>query len=78
MLSRIFFNLMPANKQETEDLITIAEAAAVKGVSRARVHQWIAAGRLKTEMKYGRALVHRKELMALQSLRRGRPPKNDG
>ena len=66
---------MATKKQKEDDLITIAEGAALKGVSRARVHQWISEGRLKTETRYGRLLIHQKELMALQSLRRGRPPK---
>ena len=67
---------MPAEKQDEDDLITIAEAAALKRVSRARVHQWISGGRLVTETRYGRLLIRRKDLLALQSLRRGRPPKN--
>ncbi|MGH9823667.1 MAG: helix-turn-helix domain-containing protein [Blastocatellia bacterium] len=69
---------MPKRKQVEDDLITVQEGATLKGVSRARIHQWIKAGRLKTETKYGRVLIHRPELMALQSLRRGRPPKSLG
>ena len=66
---------MAKKKQDEDDLITVQEAAKLRGVSRARVHQWIKAGRLKTETKYGRVLIHRTELMSLESLPRGRPPK---
>lgn len=61
--------------RDSDDLLTLREAADLKGVTKARVQQWIAAGRLRKVMKYGRALVSRRELMALKPLAVGRPRK---
>jgi hypothetical protein len=51
------------------------EAARLRGVSEARVQQWLAAGRLKRVEKYGRVLVSRREVMTLKPLPGGRPSK---
>jgi hypothetical protein len=58
-----------------DDLVTVTEAARLRGVSKARVKQWLAAGRLKRVEKYGRVLVSRREVMSLKPLAGGRPSK---
>ena len=66
---------MGTRRQKEDELITVQEAANLRGVSKARVHQWIAGGRLRKEVKYGRVLVRRDEVLAIASLRPGRPRK---
>jgi excisionase family DNA binding protein len=58
-----------------EDLLTVQDAAALKNVTRSRIYQWIEAERLRKFEKYGRTLVSRKELEAIEPLSAGRPPK---
>jgi excisionase family DNA binding protein len=66
---------MAKRKQIQDDLITVQEAAKLRGVSKARVHQWIAGGRLRKEVKYGRVLVDRHDVMSITALPAGRPRK---
>jgi len=56
---------------QTDDMVTVQDAAKHKGVSRARVHQWISEGRLRKEERYGRTVVSLAEVMALEGLKRG-------
>lgn len=56
---------------KTDDMVTVQDAANQKGVSRARVHQWISEGRLNKEQRYGRTVVSLSEVMALEELKRG-------
>ncbi len=67
---------MKKKRQNDEDLITVQEAVEVKGVSKARIHQWLKEGRLTKEERYGRVLVHREELLSIGPLPAGRPPKD--
>ena len=60
----------------TDDFVTVAEAARLRGVSKARIRQWIKEGRLGRIEKYGRVLVKRREVETLKALAVGRPPKN--
>jgi excisionase family DNA binding protein len=65
---------------EVSEMLTVQEAAQTKGVTEARVYQWIADGRLTkhVDARFGRTLVDRAELDALEPLRRGRPSKKGG
>jgi hypothetical protein len=60
---------------EEDDLLTVQDAAALKNVTRSRIYQWIDAERLQKFEKYGRTLVSRRELEAIEPLPAGRPPK---
>lgn len=64
-----------ADKNSEEDLLTVQDAAAFKNVTRSRIYQWIEAERLQKFEKYGRTLVSRRELEAIEPLSAGRPPK---
>lgn len=61
--------------KEEEELITVQEAATLKGVSKTRIHQWINEGRLKKEVRYGRSVVSKSEVMSIEPLPGGRPRK---
>lgn len=65
------------NVPEEEEWLTVPEAAKLKGVTESRVYQWISEGRLQKQVdeRFGRTLVSRTDLNALQYLRRGRPRK---
>ena len=56
---------------QTDDMVTVTDAAKHRGVSRTRIHQWIGEGRLKKEERYGRTVVSLAEVMALEELKRG-------
>lgn len=60
---------------EEDDLLTVQDAAALKNVTRSRIYQWIDAERLQKFEKYGRTLVSRRELEAIEPLPAGRPSK---
>ncbi|HEX8459376.1 MAG TPA: hypothetical protein VF656_18940 [Pyrinomonadaceae bacterium] len=64
--------------EDEDEFITINDAAELRGVSKARIHQWIGEGRLRKETRYGRVVVWRSEVMELESLPRGRPRRNEG
>ena len=69
------------NKNSTSDsendLLTIQEAAQLRGVTKTRIHQWINEGRLNKEIRYGRSLVSKAEMLAIEALPSGRPRKKD-
>jgi len=56
-------------------LITIQEAAKLRGVTRTRIYQWIEEGRLRKEVRFGRSVVYRDEVLAIEALPGGRPRK---
>ncbi len=58
-----------------EMLITIQEAAKLRGVTRTRIYQWIDEGRLQKETRFGRSVVYRDAVMAIEALPGGRPRK---
>jgi excisionase family DNA binding protein len=64
-----------AKKANEEDWVTVNEAAELRGVSKSRIHQLISQGRLNREWKFGRAVLRRSEILELEELPRGRPPK---
>ncbi len=58
---------------DSEKLLTVQAAAEARGVSRARIYQWINEGRLTKYEKYGRTLVNREELDTIEPLQGGWP-----
>lgn len=56
-----------------DELVTVPEAAIERGVSRARIYQWINEGRLTKHEKYGRTLVNLKELHGIEARQGGWP-----
>ena len=59
-----------------DDLISQAEAARLRDVSRASINDLIKRGRLSTTIIAGRVLVRRSEVMNFQEFKRG--PKSEG
>ena len=55
--------------------MTVQDAATFKKVTRSRIYQWIDTKRLQKFERYGRTLVSRRELEAIEPLAAGRPPK---
>lgn len=64
-------------KPAEDELVTIQEAATLRGVTRTRIYQWVSEGRLRKEEKYGRSVVYRDEVLAIEALPSGRPRKNN-
>jgi excisionase family DNA binding protein len=62
--------------EEREDLITISQAAKLRGVSRRAIYQLIYRGRLKAYERYGLMLVSRKEVENFESLYSKKKDKN--
>ncbi len=52
-------------------MITVQDAAKRRGVTDARVYQWLSEGRLTRHEKFGRVLVDAGELDSLTELPRG-------
>jgi excisionase family DNA binding protein len=61
-------------KKKKPELITVQVAAERKGVTDARVYQWIKEGRLTKYEQFGRVLIDASEIEALQAQRRGPKP----
>ena len=59
------------------DLLSVSQAAAVIGVTPARVGRFIKSGRLKTEVVDGRHILLKEEVERFASIPRppGKPPK---
>ena len=51
---------------DINDLITLTEAAKLRGVSRAAIHELVQRGRLKSEKMFGRVLLYRSEVEAFE------------
>jgi excisionase family DNA binding protein len=49
-----------------DDLITVTEAAQLRGVSRAAIHELVQRGRLRSEKMFGRVLLYRSEVEAFE------------
>lgn len=65
-----------AKKNQDEDLITMTEAAELrgyKGVS--AISQLIARGRISSVERFGKTLVYRSEVLTYEPDKGGRPPK---
>lgn len=61
-----------------DDLISQAEAARLRGVSRQAIANLIRDGKLKTYLVAGRPLLSRKEVVNYESGPTGRPRRTDG
>jgi excisionase family DNA binding protein len=63
---------------KTEDLITQAEAARLRGVSLASINELVQRGRLRVVELFGRKLLYRAEVESFRKLKTGpkarRPP----
>ena len=67
---------MPERKSQSagadvSDLITIAEAARLRGVSRAAISELVRRGRLRSTEMFGRVLVYRSEIENFQKQKPG-------
>jgi predicted DNA-binding protein YlxM (UPF0122 family) len=63
---------------EMADLISQAEAARLRGVTRAAIADLIKRGKLRSIEVAGRALVYRREVINYQQGEPGRPRKTEG
>ena len=52
-----------------DDLITVTEAAELRGVWRAALHELVKRGRLRAEKKFGRVLLYRDEVAEFEKSR---------
>ena len=73
MLSASMLEL--AQKPDVDDLISVQEAARLRGVSAASIFQLIARGRLRSERLIGRTLVYRSEIEDFEPQKPGVKPK---
>ncbi len=62
--------------EDISGLITVTEAAQLRGVSRAAIHELIQRGRLRSEKMFGRVLLYRSEVEAFEKEKPG--PKKEG
>lgn len=53
-------------QDELSDLITVSEAAKIRGVSRQAIHGLIERGRLRSVNMFGRVLLYRSEVEAFE------------
>lgn len=60
---------------EVADLISQAEAARLRGVTRAAIQDLVRRGRIRSVEVGGRALVYRREIVNYEQGEPGRPPK---
>jgi hypothetical protein len=67
-----------AQKPNVDDLILVADAARVKGVSAASIFQLIQRGRLRSEKVLGRTLVYRSEIENFERQKPGVKAKSNG
>jgi excisionase family DNA binding protein len=78
-LSRDLFVMVKKNQQkETDDmadLISQAEAARLRGVTRAAIQDLVRRGRIRSVNVGGRSLVYRSEITNYQQGEAGRPKK---
>jgi excisionase family DNA binding protein len=63
------------NRDDLEDLITLSEAAKIRGVTRQAIHAIIARGHLQAVNLFGRVLLHRSEVEAYEKKKPGPSPK---
>jgi hypothetical protein len=60
------------------DLVSISEAARIRGVTHGAIQDLIERGRLEPIVVAGRRLLRRNEVTGLEKLPAGRPPKASG
>lgn len=57
---------------EMSDFVTVTEAATMRGVSRAAIHELVQRGRLRSVKMFGRVLLYRSEVEAFEKEKPGR------
>lgn len=57
--------------ENVSDLITIAEAARLRGVSRSAISELVRRGRLRSVEMFGRVLIYRSEVEGFQKQKPG-------
>lgn len=62
---------------ELGDLITVTEAAHLRGVSRAAIHELVQRGRLQSVRMFGRVLLYRSEVESFEKDKPGRKPQEE-
>ena len=70
-----------AKKKEAEagdDLITLSEAAELRGVSVSAISHLVRRGRLRSVARYGKTLVYKPEVEAFEAEKGGRPKEKAG
>ncbi|MDT7809818.1 MAG: Helix-turn-helix domain [Acidobacteriota bacterium] len=60
---------------DTAEFVTVVEAAEMRGVSRAAIHELIKRGRLRAERLFGKVLLYRSEVEAFERRKPG--PKSE-
>jgi excisionase family DNA binding protein len=58
-----------------EEYVSVSEVAAIRGVSRQRVLQWIGDGRLDAKKVGNSYIILKSALAAVEDRKSGRPPK---
>lgn len=56
---------------EMADLITVTEAAKLRGVSRAAIHELVQRGRLRSIKMFGRVLLYQSEVESFEKEKPG-------
>ena len=56
---------------DVSDLMTVAEAASLRGVSRAAIYELIQRGRLRSVSMFGRVLLYRSEVLTFEKEKPG-------
>ena len=52
--------------KELTDFVSVTEAATMRGVSRAAIHELVRRGRLRSKRMFGRVLLYRGEVEAFE------------
>jgi excisionase family DNA binding protein len=55
---------------DMSEFLTVAEAAELRGVSRAAIHELVQRGRLRSERMLGRVLLYKSEVVSFE---KGKP-----
>ncbi len=63
---------------DPDDLISQAEAADLRGVTRASINELVTRGRLRSVTIGGKVLLYRSDVEAFEPSKGGRPPKDAG
>lgn len=59
------------------EFVTVAEAADLRGVSRAAIHELVQRGRLRSERMLGRVLLYKSEVESFEKGKPGPKPNNN-
>lgn len=56
---------------DLSDLVTVTEAAQLRGVSRSAIHELIQRGRLRSKKMFGRVLLSKSEVKSFEKVKPG-------